>query len=54
MFAVKLGVLTKALNCEICGIEGKMEGHHEDYSKPLDVKWVCKTCHKHIHKKIKG
>jgi hypothetical protein len=30
--------------CKICGDE-KSEGHHEDYSKPLDVIWLCREHH---------
>jgi len=30
--------------CEICGCE-KSEAHHEDYSKPLDINWLCKKHH---------
>ena len=33
-----------------CG-ETKVEGHHPDYSKPLEVIWLCKKCHIHEHKK---
>jgi hypothetical protein len=32
-----------------CG-EIKSEAHHEDYSKPLDVIWLCIKHHKELHK----
>ena len=34
----------KKLPCEKCGCE-KSEAHHEDYSKPLEVNWLCKKHH---------
>jgi hypothetical protein len=47
--AIKYGSI-KRLPCEICGSK-KSEGHHEDYSKPLDVVWLCSRHHsdRHIH-----
>ena len=39
------GKIEKSTTCEICGKECKTEAHHSDYSKPLDVIWVCKKCH---------
>jgi len=32
--------------CQYCGSEEKIQGHHHDYSKPLDVIWVCFQCHR--------
>lgn len=40
---IKVGRL-KRLPCEVCG-KPKSEAHHDDYSKPLEVKWFCKFHH---------
>jgi hypothetical protein len=40
------------LPCEVCG-ELKVEAHHEDYNKPLDIIWLCIKHHKDLHKKQK-
>ena len=26
-----------------------MEAHHDDYSKPFEVRWLCASCHKRLH-----
>jgi hypothetical protein len=41
-YAIKKGILTRT-PCICCGAE-KSEGHHEDYSKPLDIIWLCRKC----------
>ena len=40
----------KQESCVVCGKE-KTQGHHEDYSRPLDVVWLCVRHHqdRHIH-----
>ena len=35
--------------CEVCG-KDKAHAHHDDYSKPLDVRWLCTTHHAEWHK----
>jgi hypothetical protein len=35
--------------CEVCGVE-RGEAHHHDYSKPLDVRWLCRTHHMSLHR----
>ena len=39
--------------CERCGLEKNICGHHEDYGKPLDVNWLCKSCHAIRHQELK-
>lgn len=39
--------------CSSCGSE-QAEKHHEDYSKPLEVKWLCRPCHIQEHNVIRG
>jgi len=36
--------------CEICGVTKNIEKHHEDYNKPLEVRWLCIRHHLDIHK----
>lgn len=42
---LKKGHIKKPDKCEKCNEEKKLEGHHMDYSKPLEVIWVCRPCH---------
>jgi len=48
--AVKDGTLHKAKHCEVCASATYLEGHHADYNFPMDVIWVCRKCHRSIHK----
>lgn len=50
-YAVKTGKLIKPKKCSKCGIEVRLSAHHEDYSKPLEVLWLCSSCHKLEHNK---
>lgn len=35
--------------CEVCGDE-KAEMHHHDHGKPLEIVWLCRKHHLHLHK----
>lgn len=47
------GKIKRPDTCENCGKDGKLHAHHEDYSLPLDVVWLCPKCHKQRHSEIK-
>lgn len=42
--AIKAGNLTRGF-CECCGTEKTDAHHHNGYDKPLDVQWLCRSCH---------
>lgn len=58
--AVAAGELVRPSACEECGVEpgvgrGKtLKAHHEDYARPLDVRWLCASCHAVLHLREEG
>jgi hypothetical protein len=48
--AVRDRRVMKPMCCERCGATGRIHGHHDDYTRPLDVVWVCPACHAAIHR----
>lgn len=46
--AIKAGKLVRE-PCEICG-DPRSHAHHDDYSKPFEVRWFCALHHKLYHK----
>ena len=46
---LRLGKLKRPDSCSVCGSSAKLEAHHTDYSKPLELVWTCTPCHKKIH-----
>lgn len=51
-YAVRTGKIIKPLKCENCNtIPKRLEAHHyKGYDHPLEVKWLCTSCHKLIEK----
>jgi hypothetical protein len=47
--AIIAGVLVRPRFCSGCGAEAKVQAHHDDYLKMLEVKWLCRSCHKLLH-----
>lgn len=44
--AIRDGILTRPDTCEECGLSGvTIQAAHRDYSRPLDVRWLCRSCH---------
>ena len=48
--AVRDGRLKRQFECSVCKSTQKIEAHHDDYTKPFDVRWLCEKCHKNWHK----
>lgn len=50
--ALRAGRVVKPDCCEVCGKATRLDGHHADYSKPTEVRWVCRPCHGQEHKQM--
>lgn len=52
--AVGNGVVIRSDTCEHCRFTPRdrtlIQGHHDDYSKPLEVRWLCTSCHVRLHR----
>ena len=51
--AVSRGIIKVPNTCEDCGAVAVLECHHKDYENPLDVAFLCPTCHTKRHLKGK-
>lgn len=58
--AVRRGHLIRPDTCESCLQKpapnrlgrSSIQGHHDDYSKPFEVRWLCQPCHNRHHKSL--
>jgi len=39
--------------CQQCGAT-KAQAHHRDYTKPREIDWLCRDCHKKLHQQYPG
>lgn len=51
-YATKRGKLERQ-PCEVCG-DSDSQAHHDDYSRKLEVRWLCRTHHGETHRLLLG
>ena len=51
--AIRTGGLVRPDKCTECDRTTRIEAHHDNYSKPLDVLWLCNHCHRSKHPGVK-
>lgn len=49
--ALRRGGITRPAACSQCEKGGQLHAHHDDYSRPLTVRWLCEACHLEHHGK---
>lgn len=47
--AIKRGLIERKA-CEVCG-EEETDAHHDDYDRPLLIRWLCRLHHRADHRK---
>jgi hypothetical protein len=57
-YAILAGYLVRPEKCSVCGqsVEdvGQLVAHHVDYNNPLDVVFLCRSCHTITHNATRG
>jgi hypothetical protein len=48
--AIRDGRLIRPNQCSECQKDCKPEAHHSDYALPLQVEWLCRSCHCRLHR----
>ncbi len=52
--AIRRGELKRPIRCSECGRIGSVDAHHDNYSRPLHVRFLCRSCHLNHHEKTVG
>ena len=48
-YTIKQGHIIKPDHCVQCHRKAGVTGHHQNYTKPLEVLWLCSSCHRKLH-----
>lgn len=52
--ALRDGRIVKPSNCSKCSKQSvRLDAHHHDYNKPLEVEWLCRKCHLQLRGALK-
>lgn len=46
---IRRGHIKRRTCCEACGSRFLVQGHHVHYEFPIELLWLCKTCHEDMH-----
>ena len=49
--AIRDNKIVRPTLCSQCKVTGKVHAHHDDYKKPLAIRWLCAVCHKQHHER---
>ena len=52
--AIENGSLIRPDICSVCcGTDKYIQAHHDNYDRPLEVVWLCNSCHNELHKQLR-
>lgn len=52
IYEIRMGRIKRPETCSACKETKNIEAHHTDYTKPLEVIWVCRQCHCELDKQM--